>query len=174
MEKAHDQWTAHAEVVLRDRVQRMVCAAKTEVRSLVDKALFKRQQKILGRQLMMRAGTKDATSPIQWLFGWGEILPVIGRHNNDTERRRIRRLNGQFDGPIILPKIRGKHPKADRSKLLEWWRQLENEFEIQQATTQSQTERQSGARGDRVYEGKIGFGQVKDNQRSTGHLKRTR
>ncbi|MCX7422483.1 MAG: hypothetical protein NT013_23470 [Planctomycetia bacterium] len=62
----------------------------------------------------------DATEAEEMLFGWADILDAVRRPINDSEQRRIRRLNKIFKGPIITD----GQPRAVKSKLLEWLKVL--------------------------------------------------
>ena len=111
-------------------------------------------------------------APVEWLLSWAEITAAVGRENTDSQQRRISRLSKLRGGPIIPAEKRGAQPKADRAKLLEWWRGLGDSYSVKKATQQARPERAKGTPGERVFDGAIGFGQVKNNQRSTGHVRK--
>jgi hypothetical protein len=68
-----------------------------------------------------------AEKPVVYLLSWHEILDAVGMKNHDENRRRVRELNDQYQGPIIRPS-RGGQPKVDKDKLLQWWAGLEQRF----------------------------------------------
>jgi len=110
-------------------------------------------------------------APVEWLFRWDQILPALKRKGED-ERRRIARLNENFKGPIIPAGKQGGQPMVDKAKLLTWWNALADRVSVQEATSQARLERATAPPGDRLYDGKIPFGQVKTDQRTTGRQSR--
>jgi hypothetical protein len=65
--------------------------------------------------------------PRTYLFSWQQILFAVGMTNDDETRGRVAKLNGEYDGPIILPK-QGGQPKVEKAQLLKWWNSLEQRF----------------------------------------------
>src|ERR1051326_4187134 len=63
-------------------------------------------------------------TPSRYCTNWLEILVALGLRNTETNRRRIRRLNKAYDGPILFPGP-GSQPKASHAKLIDWWNGLE-------------------------------------------------
>jgi hypothetical protein len=79
------------------------------------------------------------SSPIQYLLSWREILDALDLKNNSEKHRRVRQLNEQYDGPIILGG-KGSQPRVSKDKLLHWWNGLEERFresEQKQADTEA-------------------------------------
>lgn len=118
------------------------------------------------------AQSVTAPAPVQWLFSWAEILEALGRKNTESEKRRVARLNRSWGGPIQMPDKRGGQPKADKEKLLLWWNALSDTVASKKATSETKLENPSAKPGGRLYDGTVGFGQVKADQKSTGHLSR--
>lgn len=58
---------------------------------------------------------------VEMLFGWQEILDVLGRDNERRDRDRIRDLNETTSGPIAFPKLKGGQPQVPKAALVEWW-----------------------------------------------------
>ena len=72
--------------------------------------------------------------PKPQLFSWREILLSLGLPNTEENRGRIRRLNKNCDGPIVLPR-RGGQPFVATNKLMQWWNSLESRVdELSQRT----------------------------------------
>jgi hypothetical protein len=65
--------------------------------------------------------------PKRYLFGWREILAAVGLPNNDTNQQRLNRLNGVYEGPIVV-KGQGSQPVVTEARLLRWWDGLERRF----------------------------------------------
>jgi hypothetical protein len=66
-----------------------------------------------------------------YLWNWREILAALEMRNNAENRRRVREANAKFAGPIALP-TKGGQPKACKERLLEWWNNLEKQFDEQE------------------------------------------
>jgi hypothetical protein len=64
------------------------------------------------------------TTPIVYCLSWADLLNAVELKNNKTNRERVKNLNRQFEGPIILPE-QGEQPRVDQAKLLSWWNGLE-------------------------------------------------
>jgi hypothetical protein len=98
-------------------------------------------------------GAEAESQPKQYLMNWPEILGVLGRPDNEEERRRIRSLNDTHDGPIIFQGP-GSGPKVDKSKLIAWWNRLESRWqEIEQRNAdrrETVTEQYPHGRGEIV------------------------
>jgi hypothetical protein len=71
-----------------------------------------------------------ARSPATYLLSWRQILDAVGLKNNDGNRRNVRDLNERYQGPIIPPP-QGGQPRANKTKLLEWWNGLEIRWETE-------------------------------------------
>lgn len=69
-------------------------------------------------------GDQPATSAAPMLFGWNEILEAVHRPNERAEQERVKRLNAQFDGPIVIPKGKGTQPTVRKDALVAWWNRL--------------------------------------------------
>jgi hypothetical protein len=67
--------------------------------------------------------------PKKYLTSWREILIGLGFTNNAQDRERVRNLNEQYDGPIVIPK-QGAQPKVEHTKLVEWWNGLEAQWTV--------------------------------------------
>ncbi len=65
-----------------------------------------------------------ATAAVSMLFGWNEILEAVQRPNERAEQDRLKRLNAQFDGPIVIPKGKGTQPTVKKDALVAWWNRL--------------------------------------------------
>ena len=65
--------------------------------------------------------------PAKYLTSWREILVALDKHNNKEEREKVRHLNTQYTGPIVIPK-QGAQPKVNKAKLIEWWDDLEAQW----------------------------------------------
>ena len=65
--------------------------------------------------------------PKQYLSSWREILDALDLTNNEESKNKVRRLVESHSGPIVLPS-RGGQPKVEKTKLIEWWNDLENRF----------------------------------------------
>jgi hypothetical protein len=82
------------------------------------------------------------TAPLSakcYLFNWPEILGYLQRPNTEKERRRVRRLNDECDGPLNF-EGQGSGPKVDKVKLMEWWNGLEDRWEELQRRKADQRE----------------------------------
>lgn len=71
--------------------------------------------------------TGRATPPKSYLTSWREILLGLGMKNNMEDKGRVRHLNRQYAGPIVIPK-QGAQPKVDKAKLIEWWNGLDAQW----------------------------------------------
>lgn len=78
--------------------------------------------------------------PNSYLTSWRDILDGLRQDNNAEMRRKVTRLNKQYDGPIVIPSGQGGQPKVERSKLINWWNGLEHRF---QETEQRQRNRKA-------------------------------
>jgi hypothetical protein len=74
------------------------------------------------------ASSSAVGRPKQYLRNWREILAALDLPNNEESKGWVRRLIDLHAGPIILPHKRGGQPKAEKSKLIEWWNGLEDRF----------------------------------------------
>jgi hypothetical protein len=70
----------------------------------------------------------DVGSPKQYLLNWREILDALSLPNNEENRGRVRALAELRGGPISLPR-KGGQPKVEKTKLIEWWNDLEHRFD---------------------------------------------
>ncbi len=70
----------------------------------------------------------DDAAPLEYLMNWREILDCLDLSNDDEKRGHVRKLNKNYDGPIILPS-RGGQPKVEKTRLLTWWNHLESKWE---------------------------------------------
>jgi len=68
--------------------------------------------------------------PIAYVIGWPEILDKLGLQDESERRNQVRRLNGEYDGPIISTG-KGSSPRAERTKLISWWNGLEEKWQQQ-------------------------------------------
>ena len=73
--------------------------------------------------------TQETAVPIHYLTSWREILLALGMKNNNEDREKVRNLNAQYNGPIVIPK-QGAQPKVDKAKLIEWWNGLEAQWTV--------------------------------------------
>lgn len=55
-----------------------------------------------------------------YLCSWHDIMHALRRPNNSENRRCVRKLNIDWDGPILLP-TKGKQPMVCKEELLRWW-----------------------------------------------------
>jgi len=85
------------------------------------------------------AARGNAAVAEEMLFGWGEILEVVGRPNERADRDRILRLNQKYDGPIIPPVTQGGQPTVKKQALIHWWNQLSARMSESQAEDRSVT-----------------------------------
>jgi hypothetical protein len=76
-----------------------------------------------------KAASPPPTEPPKYLLNWREILIALGLRNNAEDRGRIRHLNSQYEGPIVIPK-QGAQPKVDEAKLREWYDHLEVQWTV--------------------------------------------
>ena len=66
-----------------------------------------------------------------YVFGYADILTTIGVKPIDKSNKgRVKRLNEKHNGPIIIGD--SSPPKAERVKLIEWWRGMEAMWQSQQ------------------------------------------
>jgi hypothetical protein len=68
------------------------------------------------------------SEPKDYVFGWAEITAALKQINDEAQHKRIRNLHASFPGPIIFGK-QGTPPKVDRSKLIDWWNVLEDQWQ---------------------------------------------
>jgi hypothetical protein len=71
--------------------------------------------------------TAAQSPPNQYLLSWRDILDALEQKNNAENQRNVRKLNEQYEGPIVLPR-KGGQPKVSRDRLLTWWNRLEERF----------------------------------------------
>ena len=69
-------------------------------------------------------------NPKEYLTNWREILITLGHKSNDEDRDKVRSLNKQYNGPIVIPG-RGSQPRVEKTTLLKWWNDLEIMFQDQ-------------------------------------------
>jgi hypothetical protein len=81
-----------------------------------------------------------------YLMNWREILDALGMNCNDESRQRVREMNERYSGPIVVGR-RGQQPKVEKTKLIEWW----NNLEIQWETGNSRTFAQDTVRPQHNY-----------------------
>jgi hypothetical protein len=75
---------------------------------------------------------EQPAEPKTFLWNWKEILDAVGVKDNTESRRQVRRLNDEFDGPIVVTKS-GSRPRVDKAKLVTWWNRLDDlHLELQQ------------------------------------------
>ena len=91
-----------------------------------------------GRDEMPKSGdrnTPTTKTPKCYLTSWREILDFLELKNNEEHRKKVRMLNEDFGGPIVLPG-QGSQPRAEESTLIDWWNGLEKRFnELEQRRT---------------------------------------
>jgi hypothetical protein len=80
-------------------------------------------------------GEEAAREPFVPLMSWSEIFAALNEphrktvwENNEQIRAKIRKLNQDFDGPIIMPKVQGGQPQVAKHALIAWWARLEEDF----------------------------------------------
>jgi hypothetical protein len=69
----------------------------------------------------------DPGPPKQYLSNWREILDALKLPNNAESKNKVRGLVASYNGPIVLPS-RGGQPKVEKTKLIEWWNELDDRF----------------------------------------------
>ena len=74
--------------------------------------------------------------PFVPLTSWAEIFAALNEphdkacwKNDEATRDKIRKLNHDFDGPIKLPKGKGKQPLVSKAVLKAWWDGLSEAFD---------------------------------------------
>jgi hypothetical protein len=85
---------------------------------------------MLARNQAERGPGVSVPKPAVYLTSWKEILVTLGLSNNAEDRRRVAKLSADYDGPIVIPG-QGAQPKAEKSKLVEWWNHLETVWHAQ-------------------------------------------
>jgi hypothetical protein len=70
-----------------------------------------------------------AGEPPKYLTSWREILIALGFRNNAEDRGKVKHLNNQYQGPIVIPK-QGAQPKVNEAKLREWYDHLEAQWTV--------------------------------------------
>jgi hypothetical protein len=93
------------------------------------------------------AGTGALPPLAHYLMSWREILDALELPNDGESQHRVRALNTQYDGPIILPD-KGGQPKVNRDKLLGWWNGLEAKW---QDSRQRQVNTQASLQAQHSY-----------------------
>ncbi len=79
-----------------------------------------------------RNDDKAQLTPKVYLSGWPAMLGAVGLKNNKSDKNTLLSFNRRFDGPI--PKVgRGKTPRVEKNKLLDWWSELEEKFQASDA-----------------------------------------
>lgn len=78
--------------------------------------------------LQQAAASAPNDKPVSYCFGWAQIVDAIGLKNDQETRNRIRRLNQEHGGPILV-EGQGAQPKVNFEKLILWWNGLESRFE---------------------------------------------
>jgi hypothetical protein len=87
------------------------------------------------------------TGPTDLLLNWAQILAALNMKNTKTTRNQVSKLNAEYRGPII-PASRGGQPKAGKSKLLNWWNGLEEQFKQSQ---QKRADKKASVEGQHPY-----------------------
>lgn len=88
---------------------------------------------ILSKSPRDEASPKNPDEP---LTSYAEIVAALNQQhldkcpyrNDGSMRRKIGKMNREFDGPIIMPS-RGGQPRVMKSKLLKWWSSLGSVWE---------------------------------------------
>src|SRR5262249_54580645 len=93
--------------------------------------LEKAAQSILPPGMGPMVAASAATKPAPLLRGWAEILEALGRKNNKSTRRSVKRLNESYGGPIKCAG-QGTRPLVNKNELLPWWNRLDQLHEEQQ------------------------------------------
>jgi hypothetical protein len=90
---------------------------------------LRRLRKLAGNS--KRCGKQERTpaAPVQYLTNWREILVALGMKSNKEDREKVRNLNVQYGGPIVIPR-QGAQPKVDKAKLVAWWNGLEAQWTV--------------------------------------------
>ncbi len=70
----------------------------------------------------------SGASPPVYLTSWREILHDLGLKSGDKDK--VRKLNEEHGGPIILPE-KGGQPRVEKGKLLTWWVGIEKLWDEQ-------------------------------------------
>jgi hypothetical protein len=70
------------------------------------------------------------------LTSWNEIITALNEphgktvwKNDDQTRDKIKKLNVEFDGPIVMPEGRGTQPRVSKDELLKWMSGLREQFD---------------------------------------------
>jgi hypothetical protein len=71
----------------------------------------------------------DDAPPNKYLTSWVSILVALDKKNNNPDKEEIRNFNKLYNGPILFPK-QGAQPKVNKKKLIEWWNNLEYQWEV--------------------------------------------
>lgn len=85
-------------------------------------------------QEVLQPTLSTSQKPKKWLYGWQNIIDVIGRDilgpelNHEQRVTRLRYLNKQYGGPI-RPGKKGQQPFVEEIELLEWWNSLSERYE---------------------------------------------
>lgn len=111
---------------LHKRMKREIARAvsiKVDVPPTHPKATLTHELKNVDDQDDVSALEHEKAVPVavEMLFGWQEILDVLGRDNERRDRDRIRDLNETTSGPIVFPNLKGGQPQVPKAALVQWW-----------------------------------------------------
>ena len=96
--------------------------------------------------IQAKGGTPPA-GPFAPLSGWADIVAALNEHigtrhfkNEDSTRDRIRKLNNEYDGPIVFLSGKGVQPQVDKTPLMKWWKKIQTHFDARNRKDESGAE----------------------------------
>lgn len=108
---------------------------------------------------------KNHPTPKIILIGYKEIIKALGGKDCQLDERALAYAAKNSGAPITLGK-RGVKPRAEKVALINWYNRVQDNYD--EASGNAVLEKRVGKSGERIYDGKIAFGQVKQNFRSAG------
>jgi hypothetical protein len=119
----------------------------------------------------------NSHTPFVPLTSWSEILAALNEphgkvvhRNTDAEKAKIRKLNDEYDGPITFPKQRGKQPRVEKAKLMQWWNTLRERFEAREQAREQAAADAAGTTAETYRHGRS----AEVVPEIDGHVKKTR
>jgi hypothetical protein len=85
--------------------------------------------------------------PFVPLTSWGDIIAALNEphgkgvwKNDDTTRNKIKKLNQEYAGPIVMPERQGGQPRVAKDALMNWWNSMSERFDNRTEETKQDAE----------------------------------
>ncbi len=116
-------WVVWDETTIHFTKKVMICNSWDKVCPLISDAIKDEAAKV-------PRDTK-AIEVKSYLTDWRAILVALQYKDNRENQRKVRKLNKDYAGPIIIGQ-KGAQPKVEKAELLEWWNGLERQWQDSQ------------------------------------------